>query len=220
MARLTSLMPASSQSGLQRFPNDVFLTITYSSFLMEVQSNYSTGHTQLQAAKKLQPGMSDQFAIFVREQEHKQKAQSQSTGEGTVDLVSYVEFQRNYGLLLKAHKRSLSATKSFWKVGMAGLLELHPQAGCSITDHAIPAFKGTTSCVTMQCCCCRRCYTTMSASPASPRPSATLSSLLPRPTAPTRWSWTGTLYHEYMTPPCLSMNCRAAMNGYMACCCR
>ncbi len=124
----------------------MFLNVTYSSFLMEVQGNYNTGHTQLQAAKKLQPGTSDQFAIFVREQEHKQKAQSQSTGEGSVDLVSYVEFQRNYGVLLKAHKRSLSATKEFWKVGRQAGLDCYwvcMTAGCI----ASPSGAASTACV-------------------------------------------------------------------------
>ncbi len=93
----------------------MFLTITYSNFLIEVQNNYQSGVTQLQQAKKLEPSMSDRFAIFVREQEHKQKAQSQSSGESAVDLVSYVEFQRNYRLLLRAHKNALYATRHFWK---------------------------------------------------------------------------------------------------------
>ncbi|KAG2450719.1 hypothetical protein HYH02_004557 [Chlamydomonas schloesseri] len=101
--------------GLAHFHDDVFLTITYSNFLIEVQNNYQSGVTQLQQAKKLEPSMSDRFAIFVREQEHKQKAQSQSSGESAVDLVSYVEFQRNYRLLLRAHKGSLYATRHFWK---------------------------------------------------------------------------------------------------------
>lgn len=103
------------QVGMAHFHDDVFLTITYSNFLIEVQNNYQSGVTQLQQAKKLEPSMSDRFAIFVREQEHKQKAQSQSSGESAVDLVSYVEFQRNYRLLLRAHKGSLYATRHFWK---------------------------------------------------------------------------------------------------------
>ncbi|GFR48517.1 hypothetical protein Agub_g10412 [Astrephomene gubernaculifera] len=101
--------------GQAHFHDDVFLTITYSNFLIEVQNNYQSGVTQLQQAKKLEPSISDRFAIFVREQEHKQKAQSQSSGESAVDLVSYVEFQRNYRLLLRAHKSALYATRHFWK---------------------------------------------------------------------------------------------------------
>lgn len=56
------------QIGLAHFHDDVFLTITYSNFLIEVQSNYQSGVQQLQNAKKLEPSISDRFAIFVREQ--------------------------------------------------------------------------------------------------------------------------------------------------------
>jgi hypothetical protein len=39
----------------------------------------------------------ERFCIFVREQEHTQKASAATSGDNSnVDLVSYVEFQRNY----------------------------------------------------------------------------------------------------------------------------
>lgn len=49
--------------------------------------------------------LSYRFSIFTREQEHKQKAAVSSSGESAADLVSYVEFQRNYrcGGITKAH---------------------------------------------------------------------------------------------------------------------
>lgn len=38
------------------------------------------------------------FAVFSRLQQHTQRtASSSKTANGRVDLVSYVEFQRNYG---------------------------------------------------------------------------------------------------------------------------
>lgn len=42
------------------------------------------------------PSLHERFAIFVREQEHRQKATIATSGEMSTDLVSYVEFQRNY----------------------------------------------------------------------------------------------------------------------------
>lgn len=42
------------------------------------------------------PSLHERFAIFVREQEHHQKAATATSGEASTDLVSYVEFQRNY----------------------------------------------------------------------------------------------------------------------------
>ena len=67
----------------------------YSSFLIDVEQSYQSGYKQLQAAKKMNPSLLERFAIFSREQQHTQKAGC-SSGMAT-DLVSYVEFQRNYG---------------------------------------------------------------------------------------------------------------------------
>jgi hypothetical protein len=61
----------------------------------QVEGNYQSGASQLQQAKKIAHSMSDRFAIFVREQEAKTRG-GDSSGEGATDLVSYVEFQRNY----------------------------------------------------------------------------------------------------------------------------
>jgi hypothetical protein len=54
-----------------------------------------------QAAKKLDPTFLMRYAIFTREQQHTQNSASGAGGKGSAgaaatDLVSYVEFQRNY----------------------------------------------------------------------------------------------------------------------------
>ncbi|GFH20156.1 PAS domain-containing protein, partial [Haematococcus lacustris] len=59
-----------------------------------------------QAAKKNKPGLLDRFAIFIREQQHTQKAG---------DLVNYVEQQRKYRMALRLHKDALLAMRSFWQ---------------------------------------------------------------------------------------------------------
>jgi hypothetical protein len=58
--------------------------------------------TGLQAAKKApHPSFLERFAIFIRDQEHTQKATAATAGDsGNVDLVSYVEFQRNLSLVV------------------------------------------------------------------------------------------------------------------------
>jgi hypothetical protein len=55
----------------------------------------------LQAAKKLDPTFLMRYAIFTREQQHTQKSADGAGGKSSsraaaTDLVSYVEFQRNY----------------------------------------------------------------------------------------------------------------------------
>ena len=67
----------------------------YSSFLIDVEQSYQSGYKLLQTAKKASPSLSERFAIFSREQQHTQKSGSKASM--ATDLVSYVEFQRNYG---------------------------------------------------------------------------------------------------------------------------
>jgi hypothetical protein len=66
----------------------------------------------LQTAKKADPSYLERFAIFSREQQHTQKSAGNS-GQAT-DLVSYVEFQRNYRLVMKVHKEALLSMRAFW----------------------------------------------------------------------------------------------------------
>jgi hypothetical protein len=57
--------------------------------------------TPQQAAKKMDPSFLMRYAIFTREQQHTQKSADGAGGKSSsraaaTDLVSYVEFQRNY----------------------------------------------------------------------------------------------------------------------------
>ena len=54
------------------------------------------GQSQLMAARKQTPNFPERYALFMRQQQHMQRAHTSTTGESAVDLVSYVEFQRNY----------------------------------------------------------------------------------------------------------------------------
>ena len=49
-------------------------------------------------------------------QMHMQHASAATSGETAVDLVSYVEFQRNYRVLTGSHRAALLATRSFWQL--------------------------------------------------------------------------------------------------------
>ena len=82
------------KAGLTHFSTSAFLTILYGNFMIECQDNYHSGTSQLRAAKKMNPSAIERFIIYVREQEHMLKVHQQAGGESTIDLVSYVEFQR------------------------------------------------------------------------------------------------------------------------------
>ncbi|PNH03659.1 Tiny macrocysts protein B [Tetrabaena socialis] len=103
------------KAGMILLPQDPYMVILYSSFLIDVQGSYQSGYTQLQTAKKQSPGLLERFAIFSREQEHTQKASgANGGGDSAVDLVAYVEFQRNHRLVVRAHREALIAMRSFW----------------------------------------------------------------------------------------------------------
>ena len=53
---------------MAQLPKSAFMTIWYSSFLIDVLGSYQSGYTQLQAAKQLTPSFLERFAIFCREQ--------------------------------------------------------------------------------------------------------------------------------------------------------
>jgi len=86
------------QAGVIMKPNSVFMHIAYSNFLINVRHNIQSGWNHLDQATKLGPNLSYQFSMFSRKQEHKQQSGGGGGGGegGAVDLVSYVEFQKNY----------------------------------------------------------------------------------------------------------------------------
>ncbi|GLC53515.1 hypothetical protein PLESTB_000757900 [Pleodorina starrii] len=102
------------KAGMIQLPQDPQMIILYSSFLIDVQGSYQSGYTQLQTAKKHSLGVLERFAIFCRDHEHSQKASGTNNGDTTVDLVSYMEFQRSHRLVVRAHKEALIAIRSFW----------------------------------------------------------------------------------------------------------
>jgi hypothetical protein len=94
----------------------------------------------LQTAKKADPSYLERFAIFSREQQHTQKSAGGS-GQAT-DLVSYVEFQRNYRLVMKVHKEALLSMRAFWicllQVRLDSLEEKRPNLAvtCACATHS------------------------------------------------------------------------------------
>lgn len=89
------------KGGLQQFPNSPFMRIVYANFLIVCREQMQSGWAQLELARKMHPNLSYRFSLFTWEQEHKQKAATSSTGNNTAtDLVSYVEFQKNYKSLM------------------------------------------------------------------------------------------------------------------------
>lgn len=106
------------KSGIQQFPEAPFVRIAYANFLIECKQQMQSGWSQLEMARKMHPNISYRFSIFTWEQEQKQKAATSSSGSANADLVSYVEFQKNYKNLMQYHRAALVATRNFWAMLM------------------------------------------------------------------------------------------------------
>ncbi|KAG2487286.1 hypothetical protein HYH03_014127 [Edaphochlamys debaryana] len=104
------------RAGIQQFPKSPYLHIVYANFLIECRQQLQSGWAQLEEARRMPLNLSYRFSIFTREQEHKQKAAVSSSGESAADLVSYVEFQRNWRLIQSYHKAALMAMREFWRL--------------------------------------------------------------------------------------------------------
>eukprot|EP00878_Enallax_costatus_P043846 GHUV01051942.1.p1 GENE.GHUV01051942.1~~GHUV01051942.1.p1 ORF type:complete len:180 (+),score=56.23 GHUV01051942.1:655-1194(+) len=98
------------KSGMARLPNDPALLVMYASFLIEVRKDGQGARTQLQLLQKASPSLLDNYNIFVAQQLAKQLRRD---GDG-LDLMGYVEYQRNYRSCVRVHKMALMAQRAFW----------------------------------------------------------------------------------------------------------
>eukprot|EP00198_Chlamydomonas_reinhardtii_P011170 XP_001700507.1 predicted protein [Chlamydomonas reinhardtii] len=87
--QLLDLAEVIIRAGMQQFPKSPYLHIVYANLLIECKQQL---------------------------QEHKQKAAVSSSGESATDLVSYVEFQRNWRMIQSYHKAALMAMREFWRL--------------------------------------------------------------------------------------------------------
>eukprot|EP00879_Flechtneria_rotunda_P013062 GHRR01013642.1.p1 GENE.GHRR01013642.1~~GHRR01013642.1.p1 ORF type:complete len:1083 (+),score=308.01 GHRR01013642.1:2122-5370(+) len=87
------------------------LLIMYANFLIEVRKDGQGARTQLQLAQKASPSWLDNFNVFVASELAKKLNRE---GDSGLDLMGYVEFQRNFRACVRAHKMALMAQRQFW----------------------------------------------------------------------------------------------------------
>ncbi|DBA94392.1 TPA: hypothetical protein ACH3X1_001997 [Trebouxia sp. C0004] len=103
-------------TGLEQYPESVFLHIAYANFLSTYKKSSATQMaTHLAIARKCNPAFSERFNLFVKQREHSQASESDNSGEGAKDLVSIVEFQTSLKLVLQAHSNTLRDIRGFWR---------------------------------------------------------------------------------------------------------
>uniref|UniRef100_A0A383VUJ6 PAS domain-containing protein n=1 Tax=Tetradesmus obliquus TaxID=3088 RepID=A0A383VUJ6_TETOB len=95
---------------MARMPDNPALLVVHANFLIEVRKDGQAARTQMQLAIKANPSLLDNYNIFVAQQLAKALKRD---GDG-LDLLGYVEFQRNYRACVGTHKLALMAQRQFW----------------------------------------------------------------------------------------------------------
>ncbi|KIY92722.1 hypothetical protein MNEG_15241, partial [Monoraphidium neglectum] len=96
--------------GMARFPNNATLLINTANIHIVARHDGQAARTQLQLAVKTSPSLIQRYFIFAT-QDVTKKLKDESGG---MDLMGYIEFQRNYRACVRAHKMALSAQRALW----------------------------------------------------------------------------------------------------------
>ncbi|EFJ43613.1 hypothetical protein VOLCADRAFT_96265 [Volvox carteri f. nagariensis] len=106
------------KAGLALFPGNAFVVLLQANFMIEVLGVAQSGMRQVEAARKLKPGIMSRFIIFVRMQQAQQKAAGTNAGGvvgSNMDLLGFVEYQRKQRMVVRLHREALTAMCNFWK---------------------------------------------------------------------------------------------------------
>ncbi|KXZ42914.1 hypothetical protein GPECTOR_111g247 [Gonium pectorale] len=108
------------KAGVATFPGNAFVALVQANFMIDVLGVGQSGCRQVEAARKLRPGLMSRFIIFVRQQQAQQKAAGSNVagaagGGHSMDLLGFVEYQRKQRMVVRLHREALQAMCSFWK---------------------------------------------------------------------------------------------------------
>lgn len=97
--------------GLNIFPTRPAVHILNASFLMQVRGDVQGCRTHLQLAGKHNPDLLERYFLFAA---HEMAKRFKERDMG-MDMMAYVEFQRNYRACVCAHKLALVSQQRFWQ---------------------------------------------------------------------------------------------------------
>ncbi|PNW87845.1 hypothetical protein CHLRE_01g004157v5 [Chlamydomonas reinhardtii] len=104
------------KAGLAMFPGSAYMVLLHANFMIDVLGVSQSGARRIEDARKLNPGLMCRFMMFVRQQQATQKAAGNSANDGaSMDLLSYVEYQRKQRMVVRLHREALQAMCNFWK---------------------------------------------------------------------------------------------------------
>ncbi|KAJ3090545.1 hypothetical protein HK102_003405 [Quaeritorhiza haematococci] len=97
------------------YPDSPYVHLLRSTFILHLTDDPSPLAKKLEEIKKMRPGFVVRFALFKRFMEMKQRnAAMKARGDDSLDLVSYVEFQKYYQEAQRYSNRATTAIRDFW----------------------------------------------------------------------------------------------------------
>ncbi|KAG2423145.1 hypothetical protein HXX76_015530 [Chlamydomonas incerta] len=104
------------KAGLAMFPGSAYMVMLHADFMIDVLGVSQSGARRIEDARKLGPSLMCRFMMFVRQQQATQKAAGNSANDGaSMDLLSYVEYQRKQRMVVRLHREALQAMCNFCK---------------------------------------------------------------------------------------------------------
>ena len=74
------------------------------------------GASLLQKAKTLPLRTDLRYQLYMCEQDKLARMSNDHNAETSMDMVSYVEFQNHYKMVMNNHKKALNAVRNFWQL--------------------------------------------------------------------------------------------------------
>mmetsp|Transcript_22762 Transcript_22762/g.38134 ORF Transcript_22762/g.38134 Transcript_22762/m.38134 type:complete len:614 (-) Transcript_22762:617-2458(-) len=103
------------KAGTDQFPKSGHVMLCYSNFCRHVLEDAQLELAFVERARHLELAFEERYEIYRKEKQREQERRLETSGEGVMDLASYVEFQKNYKAAKQAHLITLKAIKLFWK---------------------------------------------------------------------------------------------------------
>lgn len=100
---------------MTQYPDSAAVRLAYSNFLIHFRRDEQAGHAQVEEVRRISPSIQYRFMVFIRDMERLKKQRALSFGHGTMDLVSYVEFQSQLRRAVRTHKKAFRGMRNFWR---------------------------------------------------------------------------------------------------------
>lgn len=115
-----ALADAVWQAGLRKWPDSPYLRVNYAVFLTTYCMDADHATAQTDHARHMRPPIDVRFLLYTNDREREQTASALGDTGGTMNVMAYVEFQKNYRTAKKFDWVARKLHLRFWSILVAG----------------------------------------------------------------------------------------------------